>query len=314
VTLAPARDRTTAPAPPRRRRSRLARSERTLGIVLILPVVLVIALLVLVPLAGVVWDSLGDRTFLSNVSHFVGLSNYTALLSSGDFWQVFGHSVGWTVASVTLQLVIGLALALLLNRRMPARPLFRGLFLLPWVTPVVVIVLIWKWMLNDLYGVVNALLGAIHPAWHSLSWFSDPALALPTVIAINVWRGAPFVMVIFLAGLQTVPRELHEAAALDGAGPWRSFWHVTLPHLRAILATMILIFALFNFNNFDLIYLATQGGPANATMTLPVNTYQVGFGGELIGQASTWAVLMLVTVLLVALVYAVPRWVRRRQA
>jgi multiple sugar transport system permease protein len=300
------------PVPVRRRSSRLARSERNLGILLILPVILVIALLVLVPLAQVVWDSLGNRTFLSNVSHFIGLGNYTTLLSSSNFWQTFEHSAGWTIASVALQLIIGLALALLLNRRMPARALFRGLYLLPWVTPVVVIVLIWKWMLNDLYGVVNALLGALNPAWHSISWFSGPSLALPTVIGINVWRGAPFVMVIFLAGLQTVPKELQEAAALDGAGMWRTFWHVTLPHLRAILVTMILIFTLFNFNNFDLIYLATQGGPANATMTLPVSTYQVGFGGELIGQASAWAVLMLLTVLLVALIYAVPRSAKRR--
>lgn len=283
-----------------------------LGIALILPVIAVIAVLVLVPLGGVIWDSLTNRTFLSSAYHFVGLSNYTALLSSGAFWQVFEHSIAWTVVSVALQVVIGMALALLLNQRLPARGLFRGLYLLPWVTPVVVIVLIWKWMLNDLYGVVNAVLGHIDPAWQSLSWFSQPNLALPTVIGINVWRGAPFVMVILLAGLQTVPKDLVEAAALDGAGRWGSFWHVTLPHLRAILVTMSLIFTLFNFNNFDLIYLATQGGPANETMTLPVQTYQVGFGGELIGQASAWAVLMLITVLLLGAIYAAPRWLRRR--
>jgi multiple sugar transport system permease protein len=296
----------------RRRSRRLGRSERYLGIALILPVILVMVLLVFAPVVGVVWDSLTDRTFLSNVSHFVGLSNYTALLSSGTFWQTAEHSIGWTAASVALQLIIGMGLALLLNQRMPGRALLRGLYLLPWVTPVVVIVLIWKWMLNGLYGVVNAVLGHINPAWHSISWFATPSLALPTVVAINVWRGAPFVMVILLAGLQTVPKDLFEAVALDGAGWWGSFWHVTLPHLKTILVTTILIFTLFNFNNFDLIYLATQGGPAGDTMTLPVQTYQVGFGGEMIGQASAWAVLMLITVLLIALVYATPRWLKRR--
>lgn len=291
-----------------------ARRESLYGMLLILPTVLVIAVLIIAPLVYVFWDSLHDRSFIGTSDDFVGLGNYIQILTSSTWWQIFGNSAIWTVASVVLQIAIGLGLAILLNQRIPARGLLRGLYLLPWVTPVVVVVLIWKWMLNDLYGIINSLLGLINPALHQTAWFSQSSLALMTVIGINVWRGVPFTMIIFLAGLQTVPQELKEAVSIDGGGVFRSFWNVTVPHLRSILMVVILVFTLFNFNNFDLIYLATQGGPVNLTMTLPVQTYQVGFGQQQIGQASAWAVLMLVTVLILGLIYALAMRRRERQS
>ncbi len=291
-----------APGKPRRR-GRTARRDALVSLLLLLPAGAVIVLLMGVPLVTVIADSFTDRTFIRPDADFVGLENYAEVLGDSAFWQTLLRTLAWTGASVALQIIIGLAFAMLLNQRFRGRGALRGLFLLPWVTPVVVVALIWKWMLNDLYGVINNLLGAVNPAWGDIAWFSDKSLALMTVIGVNVWRGVPFTMIILLAGLQSVPRELIEAAAVDGAGRIRTFLAVTLPHLRGILLTVALIFTMFNFNNFDLVYLSTRGGPADRTMILPVQTYDIAFNGLQIGEAGTWAVLMLVTIAMVAGIY-----------
>lgn len=292
----------TRPASRSGQRTRAA-SDRTFGYALIAPALVIMVAVILVPLGFVVFDSLTDRTFIRQTFHFVGLSNYAQLLSSPAFWEVLGRSMVWTLTSVILQIIIGFAFALLLNQNFRGRGVVRGLFLLPWVTPVVVIALVWKWMLNDLYGVVNAILGSLNPSWQDISWFSGETLAMVSVIAINVWRGVPFTMIIFLSGLQTVPAELLEAASIDGASARQRFWHITIPHLRAILFVVALVFTLFNFNNFDLIWLLTQGGPIDRTMTLPVKIYQTAFKGQDVGEASAWAILTLATILILSFVY-----------
>lgn len=285
------------------RRGRNGRRDMLVSVLLLLPAGAVIFLLMGVPLVTVVADSLTDRTFIRPTTNFVGLGNYTELLADDAFWATHFRTLIWTGASVALQIVIGLMLALLLNQRFRGRGALRGLFLLPWVTPVVVVALIWKWMLNDLYGVINGLLGNVRPEWGDLAWFSDQSLALMTVIGVNVWRGVPFTMIILLAGLQSVPHELVEAASVDGAGRLRKFVNVTLPHLRGIILTVALIFTMFNFNNFDLVYLATRGGPADRTMILPVKTYDVAFNGLQVGEAGAWAILTLITIAIIAGVY-----------
>ena len=155
-------------------------------------------------------------------------------------WAIVFRSLIWTLFSVVLQVNVGLVMALFLNQVFLGRAFFRGLFLLPWVIPVVVVAVIWKWILNDLYGVASDVLTYVFPPWAHLAWFSDPMLALPTLIAINVWRGSPFTMVILLAGLQTVPRDQLEAARIDGANNIQQFRHVTIPHLRKILLIVML--------------------------------------------------------------------------
>jgi multiple sugar transport system permease protein len=277
--------------------------EDILGYLLILPMVSVLALLIFLPLVSVVWDSLHNKTFLSNTYKFIGLDNYDALFKSAGFWAIVTRSVVWTLTSVVFQIIAGLVMALFLNQAIIGRAFFRGLFLLPWVIPVVVVSVIWKWMLNDLYGVAGYLLAYIYPPWARLAWFSDPALALPVLIGINVWRGAPFAMVILLAGLQTVPRDQLEAARIDGANRAQQFFHVTIPHLRRILLIVALVFGLFNFNNFDLIYLTTEGGPLDRTMTLPVEAYEVAFKGLQVGMSSALAVIMLVLLAIVSTIY-----------
>jgi len=290
-------------ATPRGKGSTSGRRESLTSIALLLPAASVIALLVGLPLVTVIRESFTDKSFISPVVKAVGLENYAKILGQDGFGATLGRTVLWTAVSVALQIAIGLAFALLLNQRFRGRGFLRGLFLLPWVTPVVVISLIWKWILNDLYGVINHFLGQLNPEWSHLAWFSDQSLSLWSVIGVNIWRGVPFTMVIFLAGLQTVPRELSEAAVMDGASRRRVFWHVTLPHLRGVLLTVALIFTMFNFNNFDLIYLTTRGGPADATMTLPVKTYEEAFRALHVGVADAWAVLTLVSIAVIAGLY-----------
>jgi multiple sugar transport system permease protein len=279
------------------------RREDLLGYALLAPILVVLGLLIFVPLAIVLWDSLHNKTFTGSQYDFVGLDNYAALVSSPDLWPMFARTALWTVVSVAGQVLLGLGLALLLNGAFRGRALFRGLFLLPWVLPVVVIALIWKWMLNDLYGVVNFVLGQFNPSWFGLAWYSDEMLVLPTLIFINIWRGAPFIMVILLAGLQSVPSDLIEASAIDGAGRRQQFRYITLPHLRAILVVVSLVFVLFNFNNFDLIWLSTKGGPIDRSMILPVQTYEIAFASLQISRASALAVIMLIAVAVMSLFY-----------
>jgi multiple sugar transport system permease protein len=295
----------TAPSPsqPRRVGNFAGLKENTLGYLLITPTLGVLALLIFIPLLSVAWDSLHNKTFLSTSYRFIGLDNYRALFASPGIWAIVLRSLLWTVLSVVLQVIVGLVMALFLNRVFIGRAFFRGLFLLPWVIPVVVVAVIWKWILNDLYGVAGDVLIHLFPPWAHLAWFSDPMLALPVLIAINIWRGSPFTMVILLAGLQTVPRDQLEAARIDGANHVQQFLHVTLPHLRKILLIVMLVFALFNFNNFDLIYLTTQGGPLDRTMTLPVKTYEVAFKGLEVGASSALAMMMLCLLVILSILY-----------
>src|SRR6478735_5971588 len=167
-------------------------NEDLLGYILILPMLSVLALLIFVPLLFVIWDSLHNRTFLSNSYRFIGLNNYQSLFSSAAFWVIIARSLIWTLSSVVLQIAAGLIMALFLNQAILGRAFFRGLFLLPWVIPIVVVSVLWKWILNDLYGVGGYILSFLYPPWGHLAWFSDSVLAFPTLIAINAWRGAPF--------------------------------------------------------------------------------------------------------------------------
>lgn len=291
-----------APLAHRPRKNGRAR-EDALGYVLLLPTFSVLVVLIFLPLLMVFRDSLQNKTFLSSAYRFVGCDNYRALLTSAPFWAIVLRSLVWTVSSVALQVAAGMIMALFVNQSFRGRAIVRGLFLLPWVIPVVVVTVIWKWLLNDLYGLASFILEWIYPPWAHLPWFSDPVLALPTLIAINVWRGAPFAMVMLLAGLQTVPRELLEAARIDGANRFQQFLHVTIPHLRRILLILVLVFGLFNFNNFDLIFLTTQGGPLDRTMTLPVKTYEIAFKGLQVGTSSALAVMMLALLAIFSSVY-----------
>ncbi|MGV9313493.1 carbohydrate ABC transporter permease [Streptomyces sp. NPDC003691] len=257
---------------------------------MVLPVVVVLGVLVGYPLGRGIYLSFTDaneanigRTIgdfsVPSTYTFVGLENYWNILSGreGSFYPRLTWTVLWTLSCVVLHYGIGLGLALLLNRRMRGRSLYRVLLVLPWAVPAFVAAFAWKLMYNTDNGVLNALLGKIGMA--PVDWLGDPFVQKLSVIVVNTWLGVPFMMVAILGGLQSVPRELHEAAEMDGATPWQRFVHVTLPGLRPVSTTIVLLGTIWTFNMFPIIYLVIGQAGGTESEILVTYAYRLAFQG-----------------------------------
>lgn len=270
------------------------------------PTVVLLVGLIAWPLIDAVILSFYDMNPLTLVSRPVGLDNYRDLFASEEFWHALRANLIWMIGSVASQVALGVTLALLLNRRFAGRGFARALLLVPYLLPTVVTVLIWQWMLNDIYGVVGYAIAAI--GLTPPDWLGAMPEAMVSVIAIGSWKLFPFVMLAVLARLQSIPAQIYDSAAIDGAGPWARFWDMTLPQLRAVLLVVVLLRAIWDFKEFDLIYLLTGGGPTDSTTTLPLLVYKEAFQLLHMGRASAVAVAMLVVmVLLIGLYAAVAR-------
>ncbi len=233
---------------------------------------------------------------------FVGLANYARLLQDPEFWSAFQNSIIFTFGSVLGHILLGLAVALLLNQRIPFRPVFRIISLVPWMFAPVVVAMTWRWMLDAQLGVINYLLARIGLTGPFL-WFESGRLALSAIIATNVWRGFPFASITLLAALQAVPREQYEAAAVDGASAPMQFRFVTLPNLRFALVIIATLDTIWNFKHFDLVQVMTNGGPAGATEVLTTLAYKVSFENFEFGYAAAMGVVMSLVLLATTVVY-----------
>jgi len=277
------------------------------------PVVIVTLVLVGYPLVRGVYLSLTDATegnmgrtigmnVIPSTYEFVGLKNYTDILTSAEFLGRLTWTIVWTVVCVALHVSIGLGLALLLNRPMRLRSLYRILLVLPWAVPAFVSAFIWRYLLNGEFGVVNAMLRAA--GFAGVSWLDDPFWAKVSVIACNVWLGVPFMMLALLGGLQAIPRELYEAAEVDGATPWQRFRHITLPGLRPVSSTVVLLGTIWTFNQFPVIFLLTRGGPGGATEILVTYAYRQAFEGiRNYSGSAAWGMVILALLVVMATVY-----------
>jgi ABC-type sugar transport system permease subunit len=219
------------------------------------------------------------------------------------FWHSLGVSLGFTTACVVLHVAIGLALALLIDELRFARTALRIAFLTPWMVAPAVGATIWLWLLEPQFGVVNYLLQAAGLIRAPLAWLGEPKLAFGSVVAVDVWRGVPFVMLLMLAGLATIPREQYEAAAIDGAGAWQRFRYVTLPNLRYLLVVASTLDIINTIRHYDIIGVMTAGGPAGGTEVLPVLLYNTAFRANRFGDAAAIGVALLVLVLAFSVVY-----------
>lgn len=278
--------------------------EELLAFSFLWPALLILVALLLYPLGDVIRLSFYDSNLQREV--WVGLGNYVALFNDPLFWKAFIQTVVFTFFSVVLHLVIGLALALLLNMHLDAtfRSLARGLLIVPWLLAPTVAGMIWVLMLQP-FGVFNGFLvslGLLDPN-DTISWLGDPSTALGSVTAMNVWRAFPFFMVMLLAGLQAIPRQLYEAAEIDGATLWEQFWHITLPQLRGVMATIVLLDSIWTFRAFDPVYVMTGGGPAHSSEVLATAIYFDGFQKLKFGYASAQAVVMFVVLFIVSAIY-----------
>lgn len=277
--------------------------ERHIAYFLILPTLLGIAIVNVYPLLDTVRLSFTDRLLSrpEENTRFVGLENYSRILTNADAWNALKVSLIFTLTSVGLSFVIGLILALLLNQPLPGRAILRSIFIIPWAVPAFVAALTWSWMFNDQFGIITALLKNVGitrpPIWLGAD------LALFSLIAVMVWKSFPFQLVILLAGLQSIPGELYEAAKVDGAVAHQRFRFLTLPLLKPVAMISVLLAAINAFNYFTIPWILTRGGPSGSTNVLPIYTYTVGFVGGDFGFAATMAVIMFVLILVAGSLY-----------
>jgi len=257
----------------------LAQRDKAYGIVFILPTLVLLCLVILYPVIQNVWLSFHSQNFLDPAAgtHFVGLQNFIDLVTSGDFWQTVGNSLVLTLTSVAIEVGIGLPLAMLLNSGLRLQKLARTLFILPWATPTFVAAILWIWMLHPQHGTVNIFLESLGIGGGDITWLGSPSTAMISVIVAYVWKEIPWVILIFIAGLQAIDFSLREAARIDGAGKWREFWHVTLPGMSTVIQIVVVLRTIWTFNWFDYVYLLTGGGPLKSTYVLPLDVYQRGF-------------------------------------
>ncbi len=287
----------------RRRASPMAASARQFALACFAPSLILVIALILYPFFYTVVLSFQRRQLFAKEGTFIGLDNYTSLLGSAEFWTSLLNGLIFSGGSLFLQVVLGVALAVLLNRSFVGRGFFRGLLLFPYLIPSVVGIFAIRWMLNDLYGIINYWLLALGVVKEAVAWFGQPQLAMGSLIAVNTWMFYPFVMLCVLARLQSIPPDLYEAAMIDGASEWAQFWHVTLPQLRGTLAVVVIVRTMWMLNKFDTVWLTTQGGPFGSTQTLPVLAYVEAFSLYEIGRAAATGILMSSILLAVFILY-----------
>jgi multiple sugar transport system permease protein len=277
------------------------RSVRVLSAVMLGPALLYIAAVVGVPFVLAFLYALSDARVGSTTWHLVGLENFRSVLSSPTFRRALLDSFVFTVASQVIVIVCANALALSLRERFRGRGVVRFLVLLPWVAPISLGAIAWKWILDSIYSVINWLLVHFHMVkpFGAPMWLGEPALAMMSVIGVHVWRMLPFSTVILLAGLTAIPRDIPEAAAVDGAGFWRTHFEITLPMMRPIIIVAVLFGVVFTFTDMTVVYILTRGGPFDSTQVLPSLAFFTGvLGSDLAAGAaiSTFLVPILIVV------------------
>jgi multiple sugar transport system permease protein len=280
--------------------ARLLEQERWLAFVLLLPTVTLLGLFIAYPFVNGVMLSVTDAK-VGVPGHFVGLENFERLLDDPIFLTAVRNTFVYTAVTTVLKLVFGLWLALLLNRHFMFKAFTRAFILLPFIIPTVLSTFAWKWMFDPTFSVLNWMmfkLGLIHGR---VNWLGDPELAMISIIIVNVWRGVPFYAISLLAGLQTISPDLHEAAAIDGAKPFQRFLHVTWPLLLPVTMVVVLFSVIQTFADFQVVYVLTGGGPANATQLFATYAYQTGVGTGLLGQGAAISLAMF-PVLLIAVI------------
>lgn len=281
----------------------------------ILPAVVIVGLLLIYPVIITGVYSFTNKNLIKPTWKFVGFENYIKVLSDGDFFNAFGNSLKWVVFSLLGQILIGFTSALCLNKIHFGKGVYKTLLIIPWAFPSIIIALIWKWLLNGVSGFIPNLLVKIGMCKELPQFFSTAELVFPTLVFINIWFGAPLIMVNVLSALQTVPQDQYEAAKIDGATNWQSFRYITFPHIRTVVGLLIVLRTIWVFNNFDIIYLITAGGPANRSETVPIYAYNLGWGVKLLGRSSAVCMLLLLFLLIVCMFYfkVLDKWDREEE-
>ncbi|MCB0910131.1 MAG: sugar ABC transporter permease [Propionibacteriaceae bacterium] len=295
-----------------RQRSRRGGSRYTLA-AFIAPAYIFLAISLILPVLNNVWNSFFDvnnKTVLTGKAPFVGAANYSALTEDGELQKAIATTLIFVFANVVLQYVLGFALALWFNRRFPGAGWQRGLLILALMQPPIVTGVIFKWILDGHYGVLNAALRGLGMIHQDINWLSDPRWALICVILMNVWVGTPFTITLLVAGLKSLPSSVYEAAEVDGASVSQRFWYVTFPMMRPVSFTALILSAVYTFKVFDLVYVSTAGGPGDSTRLMTVMLYDLSFHFFRFGEGAAAANILIAMPLALAALYA---YVTRRE-
>ncbi len=261
------------------------------------PALVLLLLVTVYPVFSVVYLSLQRKLLIFDISKFVGLDNYGFLLHDDRFWNALKNTSYFTAASVSLELLLGLSIAVLLHRSFRLKGPARALVLIPWAIPTVVSAKMWEWMYNTDFGILNYLIGS------KVNWLGDPFWAINSAVFMDVWKTTPFVVILLTAGLQVIPRELYQAAKIDGAGSWEIFRRITLPLLKPVILIVLIFRTLDAFRVFDAVYVLTGGGPANTTETLSIYAYRVLFQTLQFGYGSTLSVVVFICIGCISIFY-----------
>jgi multiple sugar transport system permease protein len=279
---------------------------RHTGIVFILPAIIVLALLIVYPIAYTGLLSVTDEQ-----GNYIGLANYSAVVGARATSTAVVNTIYYVGASIVFQVVLGTAVGILLNQTFVGRAIVRSMTLIPWVIPGIVAATTWAWMFHTEFGIINYMLTSTGVADAPIGWLTDRDTVMPALIAINVWKLFPFVAVMVLAGLQTIPQDLYEAARVDGASFWQEVRHVMLPQIRPVLVAITLLLVIWGMNAITIIYTITRGGPANRTLITPIQIFRYAFELFKFNEAAALSVMFfLVTVVFVAIyirLFAAPR-------
>ncbi len=283
--------------------------DRTLAYVTLAPSIALLLLLSVVPTITVFATAM-QRVGLGELSGpWVGFANFAWALESRQFWRALWNTFVWVFGSVAIEMVLGLAIALLLHQSFMGRGIARAVLLAPYLVPTIVAVLVWRYMFHDIVGILNYFLMDLGIISRPLQWLSSTRWAMASVIIVGVWKFFPFVVLAILGILQSIPQEQYEAARIDGASAFQQFWRITLPYVMPVFILTALLRTIWTFHKFEIIYLLTGGGPLDATTTLPILVYQKGFVDFELGRAAAIAIL---TFLILAVLIAVYFFLMRR--
>ena len=269
----------------------------------ITPAFLVTILLLAYPICISVYYSFTNKSLLGKAVKFVGFNNYVSVLQNPEFYHALWNTLVYTVISLSLQLFFGFIVALSLHKINRLKGMFRTLVLIPWAFPMIIVTFTWSYLLNDLYGIVNAKLLHWNLIAQPIQFLANPKIAMLTVSLINVWFGVPLFAINILASLQTISRDLYEAAQIDGASPFQRFRFITLPFVRVVVGLLIILRTIWIFNSFDLIFLLTGGGPGTSTETVPIFAYRMGWTLYSLGRSSAVTILLLLFLTAACLIY-----------
>ena len=301
-----------APALPEpRRASRYRLREARLAYSILTPTLLVITFLVAYPFFAAIYLSVQNK-MVGAPGRFVGLANYVELVRDDVFQRTAWNSVVYTVVAVAIKFVIGLTMALVLDQERRFNNFLRTILFLPWAVPIVIVSLNWRWIYDDLSGFLNNFLITFHITHEIISWLSNPNLAMGCVIAVVVWAGTPLYAMTFLAGLQSIGKELYEAAEIDGASVIQQFCYVTVPRLKTIFITTVMLSTIWTATNLQFVLILTRGGPSNRTEIFPHLAYQTALGARRLGMGAAVS-LIFFPVLVILIILLTRRMLRERE-